>query len=61
MKWLKMCAGIVLLVSHCGCMAAAVGYLGYKLADAKENETRIQAQVEREKLQLEREKAGLGQ
>lgn len=48
---------LLIVVSMCsGCLPLAVGYLGYKIADGNENSARIQAQVEREKLQMEREK-----
>lgn len=47
------------ILVNTGCMAAAVGYVGYKVSESRENVAKIQADVEREKLQLEREKAGL--
>ena len=57
---MKKIIGLLLIVSLCsGCLPLAIGYMGHKLGEGKENAARIQAQVDREKLQLEREKSGL--
>ena len=57
----KLLTALILtaVLSQSGCAAAALGYTAYKLSGAIEDRTRTQAQVEREKIQLAREKAGL--
>ena len=59
-----------LAVSQCGCLAAAVGYAAYEMSDAKKETAKTEARakdletyakyrVDMEKINLEREKAGL--
>jgi hypothetical protein len=57
----KIITAIILTITlaQSGCVAAAVGYAGYKVGESRIESARIQAAVEREKIQLERDKAGL--
>ena len=59
MKKILAAAVTAAILTAPGCLPFAVGYVGYKVSESRENVAKIQADVEREKIQLEREKAGL--